>query len=88
MIRKLTRSIVWVILLTGGVVAQERDATLTQRARLLEPLIIESAQRYGIDTRLLWTLCFIESRFKVDAVSPKEHVGQCSLCPTRRLVTG
>ena len=81
MIRKLTRSIVWVILLTGSVVAQERDSALTQRARLLEPLIIESAQRYGIDARLLWTLCFIESRFKVDAVSPKGARGPMQFMP-------
>jgi len=81
MIRKLTRSIVWVIVLTGSVVAQERDSTLTHRARLLEPLIIESAQRYGIDARLLWTLCFIESRFKVDAVSPKGARGPMQFMP-------
>ena len=81
MILKLTRSIVCVILLTGSVVAQERDSTLTQRARLLEPLIIESAERYGIDARLLWTLCFIESRFKVDAVSPKGARGPMQFMP-------
>jgi len=81
MIRKLTRSIVWVILLTGSGVAQERDPTLTQRARLLEPLITESARRYGIDARLLWTLCFIESRFKVDAVSPKGARGPMQFMP-------
>ena len=81
MIPKLSRSIFWVILLTGSVVAQERDSTLSQRARLLEPLIVESAQRYGIDTRLLWTLCFVESRFKVDAVSPKGARGPMQFMP-------
>jgi hypothetical protein len=81
MIRKLTRSIVLVILLTGSVVAQGRDATLTQRARLLEPFIVESAQRYGIDARLLWTLCFVESRFKPDAASPKGARGPMQFMP-------
>jgi len=81
MIRKLMRSIVWVILLTGSVVAQERDSTLTQRARLLEALIIESAQRYGIDARVVWMLCFIESRFKVDAVSRKGARGPMQFMP-------
>jgi len=61
--------------------AQERDESLIQRARSLEPFIVESAQRYGIDARLLWSVCFAESRFRVAAVSPKGARGPMQFMP-------
>lgn len=71
MIQNLIRSIVCVCVLAVTAMAQERDESLIRRARSFEPFIIESAQRYGIDARLLWSVCFAESRFRVDVVSPK-----------------
>lgn len=81
MTNKLIISIAFVLLSSTGGLAQERSSAINERARLLEPYIIESARRYRIDARLLWTLCFVESRFKVDAVSPKGARGPMQFMP-------
>jgi soluble lytic murein transglycosylase-like protein len=52
-----------------------------ERATQLEPLIIDSARRYGIDPRILRSLCFIESRFRLNAVSPKGARGPMQFIP-------
>jgi len=54
---------------------------LQERSRQLEPLIVESAKRYGIDPRILRSLCFVESRFRLDAVSPKGARGPMQFMP-------
>ncbi len=41
------------------------------RAKVYEPLIASTAQRYNVDPRLLWTIAYLESRFRADAVSYK-----------------
>ncbi len=41
------------------------------RAKLYEPLIISAAQRHQIDPHLLWTIAYLESRFRSEAVSYK-----------------
>jgi Transglycosylase SLT domain len=81
MTKKLIISIAFVLLSSIGGFAQERSSAVKERARLLEPFITESAGRYRIDARLLWTLCFVESRFKVDAVSPKGARGPMQFMP-------
>lgn len=73
-----------VVLLSGSAVAQarrDRPTSVEDRARILEPLIVESAKRYGIDARVLWALCFVESRFKLDSVSPKGARGPMQFMP-------
>ena len=40
-------------------------------AKLYEPFIASTAQRYDIDPHLLWTIAYLESRFREDAVSYK-----------------
>jgi soluble lytic murein transglycosylase-like protein len=50
--------------------AQETDAR--QRARSYEPLIAAAAERYAVDPRLLWTIAYLESRFRQGAISYKE----------------
>jgi len=55
--------------------------TLQERAAQLEPVIVESAKRYGIDPRILRTVCFIESRYRLDAVSPKGARGPMQFMP-------
>lgn len=57
------------------------DVSLRVRAQRLEPLILQAAARYGIDARILWTLCFVESRFRLDAVSPKGARGPMQFMP-------
>ena len=62
-------------------VRREPAPTLEERSRQLEPLILESAKRYGIDPRILRTVCFIESRYRVDAISPKGARGLMQFMP-------
>jgi hypothetical protein len=45
--------------------------TWRTRARVYEPLIASTAQRYNVDPHLLWTIAYLESRFRNDAVSYK-----------------
>jgi soluble lytic murein transglycosylase-like protein len=84
MLHKMVQSIPILLLLTAGTMAQDRrehGPSLQERSRQLEPLIIESAKRYGIDARILRMMCFIESRYRVDAVSPKGARGLMQFMP-------
>src|SRR5437660_2721214 len=81
---RLIQSISILLVLTGTTMAQARrqpGPSLQERERQLEPLIIQSAKRYGIDPRILRSVCFIESRFRLDAVSPKGARGPMQFMP-------
>jgi soluble lytic murein transglycosylase-like protein len=80
---KLIKSLLVSLLLVPTSMAQVRNdsPSLQERARALEPLIIESAKRYGIDARILRMVCFVESRFRIDAVSPKGARGPMQFMP-------
>jgi soluble lytic murein transglycosylase-like protein len=72
------------LLLANAAMAQaprEPGPSLHERARKLEPLIVESAHRYGIDPRVLRIICFLESRFRINAVSPKGARGPMQFIP-------
>lgn len=58
-----------------------RDFALQQRAQSLELYFNESARRYRIDPRILRTLCYLESRFRLDAISPKGARGPMQFMP-------
>jgi soluble lytic murein transglycosylase-like protein len=45
--------------------------TWRTRARVYEPLIASTAERYNVDPHLLWTVAYLESRFRHNAVSYK-----------------
>jgi soluble lytic murein transglycosylase-like protein len=60
---------------------REIGPSLQQRQRQLEPLILESAKRYGIDPRILGSVCFTESRYRLDAISPKGARGPMQFMP-------
>ena len=80
---KLVQPII-LLLLTATTMAQAgRDPgpTLQERAAQLEPVIVDSAKRYGIDPRILRSVCFIESRYRLDAVSPKGARGPMQFMP-------
>jgi hypothetical protein len=69
-------------LFSANVFPQERKHVSTTeswrtRARLYEPLIASTAERYNVDPRLLWTIAYLESRFREDAVSYK-HGKPCA----------
>jgi hypothetical protein len=72
------------LLLTSTAASQiqsDNDVSIRDRARRIEPFITESSKRYGVDPRLLRILCFIESRYRLDAVSPKGARGPMQFMP-------
>jgi hypothetical protein len=84
MLHKLVQSISILLLVTTCIVAQvkrEPGPSLQQRAQALEPFITESAQRYEIDPRIVRVVCFMESRFRLAAVSPKGARGPMQFMP-------
>jgi hypothetical protein len=60
------------LLLVAHVRAQESNEKLEARASLYEPLIAAAAARHKIDPRLLWTIAYLESRFRPTAISYKD----------------
>jgi soluble lytic murein transglycosylase-like protein len=81
---KLIKPIPVVLFLSLTAFAQtgrEPGPSIQERARALDPLIVESARRYGIDVRILEMICFVESRFRTDAVSPKGARGLMQFMP-------
>lgn len=62
-------------------IQSDNDVSIADRARQIEPFITESSRRYGVDPRLLRILCFIESRYRLDAVSPKGARGPMQFMP-------
>ncbi len=54
---------------------------LRERAKIYEPLMAEAAERHGIDPRLLWTIAYLESRFRPQLVSPKGARGMMQFMP-------
>jgi soluble lytic murein transglycosylase-like protein len=71
-----------VLIVSLNVMAQiHREPSLHKRARSLEPYIFESAKRYRIDPRILLVLCYLESRFRLDAISAKGARGPMQFMP-------
>jgi soluble lytic murein transglycosylase-like protein len=56
------------------------DAAL-ERARLYEASIKESAERYGVNARLLWAIAYLETRFNPTLVSRKGARGLMQFMP-------
>ncbi len=82
-----TKSVAVVALLfclSAGAVAQQRErneTSLDERAQSIEPLIVEAAMRYGLDPRILRAVCFAESRYRHNAISPKGALGLMQFMP-------
>lgn len=62
-------------------IRRDTESSVRERALRIEPFIRESSKRYGIDPQLLRILCFIESRYRIDAVSPKGARGPMQFMP-------
>ena len=70
----------WAILMMLPIVyshAQETGAVgaannMRTRAPPYETLIASAAQRYNVDPSLFWTIAYLESRFRQDAISYKD----------------
>jgi len=71
------------MLISVTVAAQERhdDRPLRERANRLEPFIVAAAMRYGVDARILRAICFIESGYRINVVSPKGARGPMQFMP-------
>jgi hypothetical protein len=82
MTHRLVHILVLLLLVGTSINAQERsDFSIKQRAQSLEPYFLNSAKRYGIDPRILRVLCYLESRFRVTAISPKGARGPMQFMP-------
>jgi soluble lytic murein transglycosylase-like protein len=87
MLQTLIRLVVVVLVMGAGINAQTNravgpsQALLNKKATELEPYIADAARRHGIEARVLRILCFMESRFRVDAVSPKGARGPMQFMP-------
>jgi hypothetical protein len=57
------------------------SARMRQRARVYEPFIAAAARKYGVDPRVLWTIAYLETRFRADQVSPKGARGLMQFMP-------
>lgn len=54
---------------------------LAQRARNWEPYILQAARRHAVDPRALWTIAFLETKFRPELVSPKGARGMMQFMP-------
>lgn len=54
---------------------------LRERARIYEPFITAAAQKHGVDPRVLWTIAFLETRFRPELVSPMKARGLMQFMP-------
>lgn len=72
-----------------GIRRSARDASpprsasqqLAQRARNFEPYILQAARRHAVDPRALWTIAFLETKFRPELVSPKGARGMMQFMP-------
>ncbi|HEX5886060.1 MAG TPA: lytic transglycosylase domain-containing protein, partial [Pyrinomonadaceae bacterium] len=54
---------------------------LRERARVYEPWIRAAAYKHGVDPRVLWTIAFLETRFRPELVSPMKARGLMQFMP-------
>ncbi|MEP6912997.1 MAG: transglycosylase SLT domain-containing protein [bacterium] len=81
---KLVYMISLLLFVSASATAQARSdiqRSLQQQAQEIEPAIVEASIRYGIDARILRAICFTESRYRVNAVSPKGALGPMQFMP-------
>jgi len=70
-----------VVLLLCSAPAFSQDQKDLGRARLYEPFIAEASVKYNVDANLLWTVAYLESRFRPHVISPKGAMGLMQLIP-------
>jgi soluble lytic murein transglycosylase-like protein len=74
--QRVLRVLILLALFSANAFPQEaksggRTDAWRMRAKLYEPLIVSTAQRYNVDPHLLWTIAYLESRFRSEAMSYK-----------------
>jgi soluble lytic murein transglycosylase-like protein len=55
---------------------------MRQRAQVYEPVFAAAARKYNVDPRVLWTLAYLETRFRADQVSPMGAQGLMQFIPS------
>jgi len=58
----------------------DRDAVI--RSKAYEPDLFDASAKYGLDSRLLWTIAYLETRFNHKLVSRKGARGLMQLMPS------
>src|ERR1044072_4222509 len=82
MTHRLVHVLVLLLLVGTSVNAQQlADFSIKQRAQSLEPYFPDAAKRYGMDPGILRVLCYLESRFRLTAISPKGARGPMQFMP-------
>jgi len=84
MIQKLlcpTLTLVCMAVTVVGQNAHHDDGLLQERVNRLEPYIVAAALRHRVDARILRAICFVESRYRIDVVSPKGARGPMQFMP-------
>jgi membrane-bound lytic murein transglycosylase MltF len=61
-----------IFVLVGSARSQQHLESLLGRSRPYETLIASAAARYDVEPELLWTIAYLESRFRPEAVSYKD----------------
>jgi len=61
--------------------ARRSRSSMRQRALMYEPSIAAAAAKYKVDPRALWTIAYLETRFRSDQRSPKGAQGLMQFMP-------
>lgn len=83
MVHRILCVMLTIMCVVGIVVGQDRhdDRPLSERAIRLEPFIVAAAMRHDVDARILRAICFIESRYRINVISPKGARGPMRFMP-------
>lgn len=66
----------------GQQLARRSRSSMRRRALMYEPLIAAAAAKYKVDPRMLWTVAYLETRFRANQRSPKGAEGLMQFIPT------
>jgi hypothetical protein len=77
--RTITIALLLISIPADHTLAQEGEAS--RRARLYEPLIVAASIKHRVDPRLLWTVAWLESRFRPRVISSAGARGMMQFMP-------
>lgn len=70
------------LLLCCLITGNAQDASVLRRAAFYEPQLIDAGLRHGVDPRLLWTIAYLETRFRPELVSRAGARGMMQFMPS------
>jgi len=78
----MLRSVIVIgLILLAASICRAQESAAADRAKIYEPLIIDAAIQHRVDPRLLWTVAYLETRFRPREVSPKGALGLMQFMP-------